>query len=1471
MITTGKYYGDKTYDVIYSQDSFTDNEALIMSDSDNIVSAYQRKGFKELCFNNNKAKDIRNNIIKAAIAHVQKNSLANIPFVLGTAQYHTINYGKRDTIEGDIERFNGDLCGCSIQKTRRDVKGLVTGTERIVLEYTQSASEADLNNLLGRLNMVEIVTKQTGKNNEYAGEEGTRIRSVGEIALSKESTDWLKNKKYFIVDEDSNAEQFFAFLDQYAQTNNIVAYDVESTGLKINMFGGVGSKRAKLLERYNQENPDKRKRVDKLVGIIFCVEPNVSYYFPVGNKKFKNLYVSGEVRDRLITNIKSRYTVGDKWNVVSDIAGYIRDTSYEEFRNDVILMERVRDILERGKIVTHGGGYEQKVGFMYDILINIVHDSLIMHQVMHKFRGTTSNKGEPSNLKYLSKKELGIDQWELKDFFPDWKEEKAEAGAFNRIDFSEMTYEGTMIYAPTDGDCTLQLVMKWLPDLFGTHRDEQYIYYVELKVMIAIAYMEYHGIRIAEEKIAKLEKETEFLMSKLETKFLIEAGLASERLIEASKKLFHEKLGKETYDRVDSECEQIIAERLKNDIAYKEQFVGEGLEWLKEQLPGESDYRTIFEILEEDRDGFNIGSPAQVAKLMYDIKSYPLQSDNSGGFKRSVDKKSIGALCNLKNEDGSSKYPLAAIYRDWVNSKTLLTKFFGRLPDFMYPGGYMFSSFGQIATATGRSSCKNPNLQQMPKNITKIIIPRDDCVFLDADYSQIELRVLYGLSGQMDMIEFMGNPDNDAHTSTASSMFGVKYEEVTKDLRKDAKTMNFGIVYGMGDGSLAIRLHGANNAQTKADATKKRELFFQKLSSVLQYFNVTKEFALVHGYTNTYWNRKRYYNFTAPDGTVNSGIKAAALRQSVNAVIQGCLSGDTRIQTKEHGIVKIKDVVNTEQLVWDGEKWSRGDITFSGKKKKCTITFSTGQKFVCSPEHKFLVRNTEGNDQFIECKDLIGKSSGSTSPHRVVINKIYEESDNAYDQLLVKGIDVKHGIRDEIFRDTAALREYLRSIFDIDGEIIGETISLAFGRRSDFKDTCRDIQKALLFFGIRSRYYDQKDSCNITIEADDNGRFLDVIGFINEEKQKKGREIKCVRDEHIFGKILVVESVEETDEYIDMYDVCNTDGGYYVADGIVTHNTAADIFKIGLARQFEWIKSNGLLGKVFISNIIHDEQLLEINFKQVNVKKALAAVWDNMSFHIEGMPPLYVGAGIGSTWSTAKGGNAEIHPHLMYQFIEESKGENLYEECAYGGGLNEVIEYIDGRNMGFRRDKVVDYLKDSNNFHKKMHPVIGKILLENFNTEGLDPEEQFDLILEKFFEKEGLRFKYGITPDLFTVSDNMEADDEDKEYDDEDEESEAIADIEFGIIEDTYGIRLEDWIKEYKLVASKKLGIVGVDFSGIKRSSLEKIGEYLDERACEKEDEGSMEVVFLMAGGVLKRIGRYVRGLDVFDLQQLIA
>lgn len=401
MFTRGEFTVDNvTYGAIMSHTKARTEAILITSGT--VVSAYLVDDTGSYSYNNVRAKEMVK-LIQSGIKACTSKNCVPMPFELGAMNQHEFIKSK---VEYTIQLYRGEVVGAFIQSSDK----------RIEMEYI---ADAAIPSGIPYVKLTEVK-----KNVEVADDEldAVQTRSVQEIALEKEDISWLQNKKYFIVNDDEIAEQLFTFLDRY---NGPIAYDTETTGLKINCFGQVNSKYQHDLLKYNAEHSDNPIRADKLVGIIFCVEEDTSYYFPCFNRKFKNLYqdLESPIRKRIIQNTKSRYIIGDMRNVDNSVADYWRNTPENEITPDCVLMERVRDILEKKHIVAHNGSFEYKVGMQYWIDTNLKDDTMIIHQVAYKFRNG-GGKAEPSNLKYLAKKELGVDQWELHDFFPNWKPDK---------------------------------------------------------------------------------------------------------------------------------------------------------------------------------------------------------------------------------------------------------------------------------------------------------------------------------------------------------------------------------------------------------------------------------------------------------------------------------------------------------------------------------------------------------------------------------------------------------------------------------------------------------------------------------------------------------------------------------------------------------------------------------------------------------------------------------------------------------------------------------------------------------------------------------------------------------------------------------------------------------------------------------------------------------------------------------------
>ena len=492
------------------------------------------------------------------------------------------------------------------------------------------------------------------------------------------------------------------------------------------------------------------------------------------------------------------------------------------------------------------------------------------------------------------------------------------------------------------------------------------------------------------------------------------------------------------------------------------------------------------------------------------------------------------------------------------------------------------------------------NAQQYPKDITKLVVPRDGYVMFDADYSQIEYRTLVAMAKEPMLAEMFKDPDTDYHTLMASLMYGVPYAAVTPQMRSDAKSFNFGIPYGMGFKSLAILLTGMCGPTQIAEAKEKYELYFKDQPNVKRFFEQVKEMAEVNKYTKTFWNRYRYYSFVDKDGKFSNAKRAAALRQAGNACIQG---------------------------------------------------------------------------------------------------------------------------------------------------------------------------------------------------------------------------------------------------------------------------TAADIFKISVARNFCYIRQNNLLGLVLIVNMVHDEQLFELNCEHLDIQSVFRDIVHNMEFHVDGFPPLYIGAGFGPNWKEAKGKMAEIHPALADQLSREAENNPIYTDNTRT--VQEVLDYFDKRVYEFRKQKVADYLMDPKNFKQDIHPVIGSLINLQF-TYGLEEEYSGEELLLKAIEEFIKRNNLPVDPENFRKTvEHVEDVEEDSEYDDTDdddtEDIEEQQEGEFSLIEEDeafFGVSIQDMIKEFGLVVSRSRKVCGIDITILPLKQKDNLADFLAEHEADENEDGAMQVVFLQESNVLFNTGVYVKGFN---------
>ena len=220
--------------------------------------------------------------------------------------------------------------------------------------------------------------------------------------------------------------------------------------------------------------------------------------------------------------------------------------------------------------------------------------------------------------------------------------------------------------------------------------------------------------------------------------------------------------------------------------------------------------------------------------------------------------------------------------------------------------GRIHSSFGQLVTATGRLASNNPNLQNIPirtkqgREIRKAFVPRDEGYkILAADYSQIELRVMASISGD-DSMRSAFEEGLDIHSATAAKVYGVDLDSVTSDMRRGAKTVNFGIIYGISAFGLSQRLD-----IPRSEAAELIDSYFEEYPKVKEYMDDTIAFAKENGYVETLSGRRRYLRDI---NSSNAMIRSAAERTAINTPIQGTAADMIKLaMTKVHGVLSRSD------------------------------------------------------------------------------------------------------------------------------------------------------------------------------------------------------------------------------------------------------------------------------------------------------------------------------------------------------------------------------------------------------------------------------------------------------------------------------------------------------------------------------------------------------------------------------------
>lgn len=283
-------------------------------------------------------------------------------------------------------------------------------------------------------------------------------------------------------------------------------------------------------------------------------------------------------------------------------------------------------------------------------------------------------------------------------------------------------------------------------------------------------------------------------------------------------------------------------------------------------------------IHEQANSDFNIASPKQMGEVLFDVLKLDPKAKKTKTGQYKTDEETLRKLAD--------EHEIVQNILDFRQIQKLKSTYVDALPKLINPqSGRLHTSFAQAVAATGRLSSNNPNLQNIPirtdkgREIRKAFIPRDNNhTLLAADYSQIELRVIASVSKDKGMIDAF-NEGLDIHTATASKVFGVDLEAVDSDMRRKAKTVNFGIIYGISAFGLSQRI-----GISRTEAKEIIDSYFEQFPGIKEYMDSTIDFCRKNGYVKTIMGRRRYI---ADINSNNRTVVGFAERNAINAPIQG--------------------------------------------------------------------------------------------------------------------------------------------------------------------------------------------------------------------------------------------------------------------------------------------------------------------------------------------------------------------------------------------------------------------------------------------------------------------------------------------------------------------------------------------------------------------------------------------------------
>ncbi len=342
------------------------------------------------------------------------------------------------------------------------------------------------------------------------------------------------------------------------------------------------------------------------------------------------------------------------------------------------------------------------------------------------------------------------------------------------------------------------------------------------------------------------------------------------KLYEKLKEMLHKEDMDELYYKVEHPLIYVLSSMESIGFKINQDKLEELRVKFKEQI--EKTEKEIYELADEE---FNVSSPKQLGKILFEKLDLPVIKKTKTGY--STNQEVLEKLID--------KHPIITKVMYYRQITKINSTYVEGLKNVIDIDGCIHSNFNQTVTTTGRLSSTEPNLQNIPikyemgKEIRKVFIPQDsDDILISCDYSQIELRVLAHVADDKNMIDAFEH-HSDIHTKTASEVFKVPVDEVTSTMRSNAKAVNFGIVYGISDFSLAQDLK-----ITKKEAAEYMAIYFERYPKIKEYLNYVSEYAKEKGYVLTILNRRR---FIPEIKSSNKIVKALGERLAMNAPIQG--------------------------------------------------------------------------------------------------------------------------------------------------------------------------------------------------------------------------------------------------------------------------------------------------------------------------------------------------------------------------------------------------------------------------------------------------------------------------------------------------------------------------------------------------------------------------------------------------------